>query len=340
MDRFTGVAVILDTFRNQESGQNHKDVSVLVNDGTKKADDLQALLQGCDARIRYHEERADFSVSMSSRLLIAYKSGLLNIKIDPESKGEWEECVQIDTSELLPKNWLSRGFLGLSASTGALADNHDIFSLTAYSDAEEGQLESIEAPHPEVDLRHHIEHELLALSDSVDIALDKIKKQEEASEDRIENLEQLVGAKVDASMSQRITEIEQKIASQVSTPVFEKLLNAERAAEDRLGVLEEKIKKDMGRDLEERVADLERKFSQKIDKTVASTNKANAYQQKSINEKLDSYANDLDEKILVQLTESGAGSWKMPFVFLLLLMCGGAVGFYKWYREMKKSHLL
>ena len=34
----------------------------------------------------------------------------------------------------LPQNWASRAYIGLSATTGALADNHDLLSLKTYSD--------------------------------------------------------------------------------------------------------------------------------------------------------------------------------------------------------------
>jgi hypothetical protein len=48
------------------------------------------------------------------------------------------ECVSIDMTEdafRLPKDWLVRAHVGITASTGQLADNHDVISLASFSDA-------------------------------------------------------------------------------------------------------------------------------------------------------------------------------------------------------------
>jgi hypothetical protein len=34
----------------------------------------------------------------------------------------------------LPDNWANRAYIGMTATTGALADNHDVISLKTYSD--------------------------------------------------------------------------------------------------------------------------------------------------------------------------------------------------------------
>jgi hypothetical protein len=34
----------------------------------------------------------------------------------------------------LPEGWLSKAHIGLTASTGQLADNHDVISLQSFSD--------------------------------------------------------------------------------------------------------------------------------------------------------------------------------------------------------------
>jgi hypothetical protein len=36
----------------------------------------------------------------------------------------------------LPVSWARRSYIGISASTGQLADNHDILSLSTYSDSD------------------------------------------------------------------------------------------------------------------------------------------------------------------------------------------------------------
>ncbi len=44
----------------------------------------------------------------------------------------------------LTNNWLHRAHIGLSASTGQLADNHDILYLKSYSDAKVMEAEEAE----------------------------------------------------------------------------------------------------------------------------------------------------------------------------------------------------
>ena len=57
----------------------------------------------------------------------------LEVLIDAANTGEWESCVKVDDLRL-PDNWATKAYIGLTATTGALADNHDILSLKTYSD--------------------------------------------------------------------------------------------------------------------------------------------------------------------------------------------------------------
>lgn len=40
------------------------------------------------------------------------------------------------------------------------------------------------------------------------------------------------------------------------------------------------------------------------------------------------------------LGKESAGSWKLPFLILVVLMLGAAVGLYFFYEKMRKMHLL
>lgn len=53
--------------------------------------------------------------------------------VDPSNSGEWESCVNVEDTQL-PVGWAHRAYVGLTATTGALADNHDLLSLKTYSD--------------------------------------------------------------------------------------------------------------------------------------------------------------------------------------------------------------
>lgn len=53
--------------------------------------------------------------------------------VDARNTGEWTPCVNL-SSLALPRDWVRKSHIGLSASTGQLADNHDVLSLLSYSD--------------------------------------------------------------------------------------------------------------------------------------------------------------------------------------------------------------
>ena len=63
--------------------------------------------------------------------------------MDAANTGEWEMCVAVDNTGL-PDNWATRAHIGLTATTGALADNHDILALKTYSDQAVMELEDEE----------------------------------------------------------------------------------------------------------------------------------------------------------------------------------------------------
>lgn len=69
-ERFVGIGIIFDTFKNTENLAKHRDVTVLINDGTKTYEMMTETVLGCNTNVRYHAERADFSVLDSSRAQI------------------------------------------------------------------------------------------------------------------------------------------------------------------------------------------------------------------------------------------------------------------------------
>jgi mannose-binding lectin 2 len=66
-EKFVGIGVIFDTFKNTENLAAHRDVTVLINNGDKTYEMMTKDVMGCAAKVRYHAERADFSVTDSSR---------------------------------------------------------------------------------------------------------------------------------------------------------------------------------------------------------------------------------------------------------------------------------
>ena len=103
--------------------------------------------------------------------------------------------------------------MGVTSSTGQLADNHDVLELEVFSDKEvhvesekmdesalyfprgegvsperferiEGQLDTLVGALEH--LQHHLEHEMVAVDDHVRSTIDKLSKQEDISAGRID----------------------------------------------------------------------------------------------------------------------------------------------------------
>ena len=135
-DKFTGIGIIFDTFKNTDSGLVHRDVTVLVNDGEKTLEMMDKDGYGCDINVRYDTSAGDFNVQKSlSRMKFLVNMNSIDIFIDARNTGEWERCVKIDDLAL-PPGWLPHSHIGLTATTGQLADNHDVISLLTYSEAQ------------------------------------------------------------------------------------------------------------------------------------------------------------------------------------------------------------
>lgn len=130
---FTGFGVLFDTFVNSEHPGGHQDVTLFVNDGSKSLDQLNDEKKvGCMAPgIRYHERNAGFSPSLNmSRAKIQYKDNYVAILVDAKNTGDWVHCYGGHVN--LGANWVDDATIGLTASTGGLADNHDIIALKVY----------------------------------------------------------------------------------------------------------------------------------------------------------------------------------------------------------------
>jgi mannose-binding lectin 1 len=128
-DQWKGLGVFLDSFDN-DALQNNPIISVMINDGTKIYDhqhDGSGQIQGSCIR--------DFrNKPFPIRLIIEYINQGLTVYINngiSQDDTAFEFCTRIDGIQL-PKT----GYLGVSAATGGLADDHDVieFLTNTYSD--------------------------------------------------------------------------------------------------------------------------------------------------------------------------------------------------------------
>lgn len=95
----------------------------MINNGTltydHDRDGTHTQLAGCEAKFR----NVDFDTVISVR----YENDVLTVSTDIESKGTWKQCFQVQGVQL-PTGY----FFGVSATTGDLSDNHDIYFLKFY----------------------------------------------------------------------------------------------------------------------------------------------------------------------------------------------------------------
>jgi mannose-binding lectin 2 len=94
--------------------------------------------------VRYHNERADFSALDASRAQIIATDKTLKVMVDAKNSGEWVECVVLDKLGL-PAGWIKDAYIGITASTGQLADNHDVIALE--TDSEQTQVTTTSDSH-------------------------------------------------------------------------------------------------------------------------------------------------------------------------------------------------
>ena len=230
VEKFEGIGIIFDTFKNTEHLSYHRDVTVLINDGQKTYEIMTEDILGCNTNLRYSSERADFSVTDSARVKISLDNGKLMLQIDSRNTGDWMPCVDIDDIRFR-SGWIRESHIGFTGSTGQLADNHDIISFHTFTDAialnswggdemrKDFELkndsfndETISIIENAINklifqqnyMDHHFEHELVSVEDHLKNMQAKLGKQSEVDE--------------------RLSEIEQKIRSNNLEEIFKENL--------------------------------------------------------------------------------------------------------------------
>ncbi|KAK7109110.1 vesicular integral-membrane protein VIP36-like [Littorina saxatilis] len=124
-DLFTGLGIFLDTYSNHNGPHNHQHpfISAMINNGTlhydHDSDGTHTSVAGCEAQFRNKD--------YDTYLAIRYEDNTLKVSVDVDNKNGWRECFVVHGVKL-PVGY----FLGASAATGELADNHDVISVKFY----------------------------------------------------------------------------------------------------------------------------------------------------------------------------------------------------------------
>jgi mannose-binding lectin 2 len=314
-DTFTGFGVIVDTFENTESLSKHNDITIFVNNGTRTVDDMQVNSFGCNPgkKLRFHEKRADFAWDVSSRVSVSVKNGKLSVMVDERNTGEWTECVAQQELDLPASFYEGEEVqVGVSASTGGVADNHDVISMTTYTLAEEAaSSQTIPSPGSDEDgisqLKHHLEHELIHLKESLGNTIGKLQQAEKEAEVRIEVLEQSLKERVLEETNAKLMDMVLKLQKQEdeSQKFVMTLQQQEADSHQRINALEQRLGNVLNFTIERHASSIQETVDQRL-----------------------------------QSAERDTSSWKMPFMLLVLALAGGGYGVFNWYQGMRKSHLL
>ena len=56
------------------------------------------------------------------------ETGQIVVRTDPHNRGYYDNCISAKVD--LPEGWWQNAYIGVSASTGDLADNHDVIEIS------------------------------------------------------------------------------------------------------------------------------------------------------------------------------------------------------------------
>ncbi|KAI9706735.1 MAG: hypothetical protein M1820_004705 [Bogoriella megaspora] len=124
VDKFEGLGLLIDTYKNDRPGVTFPYVMAMVGDGQteydKHKDGKANELAGCSARgLR--------NANQPTKALITYFADKnLTVALHYKGEDEWTPCFSV-AGVKIP----SVSYLGFSAETGELSDNHDIISVEA-----------------------------------------------------------------------------------------------------------------------------------------------------------------------------------------------------------------
>ncbi|KAI5283374.1 hypothetical protein KEM52_003405 [Ascosphaera acerosa] len=130
-DNFEGLGVFIDTYKNGRQSTTFPYVMAMLGDGRTPYDEAHDgkanEIGGCSARgIRG-------STDPVKARLTYFQDNYLALDILYKPDGAWTRCFRVDHSEAQPVRIPSVAYLGFTAETGELSDNHDLLGVQTYT---------------------------------------------------------------------------------------------------------------------------------------------------------------------------------------------------------------
>ncbi|PGH15753.1 hypothetical protein AJ80_05461 [Polytolypa hystricis UAMH7299] len=128
---FEGLGIFFDTYKNGRPGAAFPYIMAMMGNGKTaydQANDGRANeMAGCSAR-----GLRGSSIPTKARITY-FQDKRLALDLQYKSDGSWTQCFNIVNTDETPTNIPSVSYLGFTAETGELSDNHDLFSVEVFS---------------------------------------------------------------------------------------------------------------------------------------------------------------------------------------------------------------
>jgi mannose-binding lectin 2 len=123
VDKFEGLGIFFDTYKNNRPGTVFPYVMAMVGDGVKPYDKSN---DGKDNEFMGCSARGIRGASVPTKAKLTYfQDKSLKLELQYKAEDQWELCFETTEPPMIP----SVAYLGFSAETGELSDNHDIIAV-------------------------------------------------------------------------------------------------------------------------------------------------------------------------------------------------------------------
>lgn len=125
-DQFEGLGIFFDTYKNNRRGKTFPYIMAMLGDGKTNYDSgndgLANEIGACTGRGLHN------SKELAKARVTYVKDKFLSLDMDYKGQKKWQNCFVLDKITL-PRS----AFLGFSAKTGELTENHDLHRVQVYS---------------------------------------------------------------------------------------------------------------------------------------------------------------------------------------------------------------